>query len=111
VIVGVDPDPALADDLREWTVGYWESVHPYSAGGGYVNFMMDEGQERVQATYGSNYARLARAKADGYRIITRMIPNMGYHFMNASVSGFDVSNPPILVYEHRGNGWHLGALE
>ena len=63
VMVGVDPDPATADSLRDWAVGYWESLHPYSAGGGYVNFMMEEGQERVQATYGSNYARLARAKA------------------------------------------------
>ena len=62
-MVGVDPDPAMADALREWTVGYWESLHPYSAGAAYVNFMMDEGQDRVQASYGTNYERLARAKA------------------------------------------------
>ena len=54
---------------------------------------------------------LSRAKADGYRIITPMIPNMGYHFMNASVTGFDVRKPPILVYQHRGSAWQLGALE
>ncbi|MHB8469573.1 MAG: FAD-binding oxidoreductase [Gaiellaceae bacterium] len=63
VIIGVDPEPASAPALREWTVGYWEALHPYSAGGAYVNFMMDEGQARVQATYGENYDRLARAKA------------------------------------------------
>jgi FAD/FMN-containing dehydrogenase len=63
VIVGVDPDPASAPVLRDWTVGYWEAVHPYSAGGAYVNFMMEEGPERVKATYGPNYERLARAKA------------------------------------------------
>jgi FAD binding domain/Berberine and berberine like len=63
VIIGVDPDPASAPALRDWTVGYWEALHPYSAGGAYVNFMMDEGQERVKATYGSNYERLAHAKA------------------------------------------------
>jgi hypothetical protein len=63
VIIGVDPDPASAKALRDWTVGYWEGVHPYSAGGAYVNFMMDEGQERVKATYGDNYDRLAKAKA------------------------------------------------
>ena len=51
VMVGVDPDPAKADELRDWTVGYWEALHPYSMGGGYVNMMMDEGQERVRATY------------------------------------------------------------
>jgi FAD/FMN-containing dehydrogenase len=63
VIIGVDTDPASASSLRDWAVGYWEAVHPYSAGGAYVNFMMDEGQERVKATYGANYERLAQAKA------------------------------------------------
>jgi hypothetical protein len=63
VMVGVDPDPGSAAALRDWTVGYWESVHPYSAGGAYVNFMMEEGQDRVKATYGHNYERLAKAKA------------------------------------------------
>jgi FAD/FMN-containing dehydrogenase len=32
-------------------------------GGAYVNFMMDEGQERIQATYRENYDRLSRVKA------------------------------------------------
>jgi FAD/FMN-containing dehydrogenase len=63
VFVGVDPDPAKAQELRDWTVGYHEALHPFSAGGAYVNFMMEEGQERVQATYGPNYERLAKAKA------------------------------------------------
>ena len=63
VFVGVDPDPAAASALRDWTIGYWEALHPYSAGGAYVNFMMDEGQARVKATYGGNYARLAKVKA------------------------------------------------
>jgi hypothetical protein len=63
VIVGVDPDPAQADLIKSWTIGYWEALHPFSAGGAYVNFMMDEGQERVQATYKGNYARLAAVKA------------------------------------------------
>jgi len=60
--LGIDPDPASAEALRDWAVGYWESLHPYSAGGAYVNFMMDEGQERVQATYRGNYERLAQVK-------------------------------------------------
>ena len=37
-------------------------MHPYSAGGAYVNFMMDEGEDRIQATYGNNYDRLAKIK-------------------------------------------------
>jgi hypothetical protein len=64
VLIGVGPDPEGAPALRDWTVGYWEALHPYSAGGAYVNFMMDEGQERVQATYRDNYGRLAKAKAE-----------------------------------------------
>jgi hypothetical protein len=63
VIFGVDPDPAKAGALRDWCVGYWDATHPYSAGGAYVNFMMEEGQERVRATYRDNYDRLARVKA------------------------------------------------
>ena len=54
---------------------------------------------------------LALAKKDGYQIITPMIPTMGYHFMNPSVKGFDVTKPPILVYEHNGKKWQLGAIE
>lgn len=63
VIVGVDPDPAKADLVKRWTVDYWDAVHPYSAPGAYVNFLMDEGVDRVRATYRDNYARLARVKA------------------------------------------------
>jgi FAD/FMN-containing dehydrogenase len=62
VIVGVDPDPANRDRITKWTKAYFDALHPFSAGGAYVNFMMDEGQERVQATYRSNYARLAAIK-------------------------------------------------
>ncbi len=63
MIVGVDPDPAMAGTIRDWTVGYWEALHPYSLGGAYTNFMMDEGSDRVRASYGSNYERLSRIKA------------------------------------------------
>jgi hypothetical protein len=63
VIVGVDPDPARAGELRDWTVAYWEALHPYSMGGAYVNFMMDEGADRVRASYRGHYDRLAEIKA------------------------------------------------
>lgn len=62
VIVGVDPDPANNGRLREWARKYWDALHPYSAGGAYVNFMMDEGEERVKATYRDNFERLAAVK-------------------------------------------------
>jgi hypothetical protein len=63
VIVGVDADPANAGILRDWAVGYEESIRPYSAGGAYSNFMMDEGFDRVKATYGGHYDKLAQIKA------------------------------------------------
>jgi hypothetical protein len=62
VIVGVDPDPANAKKITTWCKDYWNAMHPFSAGGGYVNFMMDEGQERVQASYRDNYKRLSEIK-------------------------------------------------
>jgi hypothetical protein len=63
VFAGVDPDPANVGTIRDWTVDYFNALHPYSAGGAYVNMMMDEGQERVRASYRDNYDRLARIKA------------------------------------------------
>jgi hypothetical protein len=62
VIVGVDPDPANAGLITSWTKDYWEATHPFSAGGAYVNFMMDEGEDRVRAAYRGNYDRLAQVK-------------------------------------------------
>ena len=59
---GIDPDPANAELITEWTKEYWAALHPYSAGGAYVNFMMDEGQERIKATYGDNFERLVAVK-------------------------------------------------
>jgi hypothetical protein len=63
VFAGVDPDPRNADVIRQWSIDYFEELHPYSAGGAYVNMMMDEGQERVRASYRENYDRLAKVKA------------------------------------------------
>lgn len=62
VIVGVDPDPANAEKITKWTKDYYDALHPYSAGGAYVNFMMDGGEDRVKATYGKNYDRLVQIK-------------------------------------------------
>jgi FAD/FMN-containing dehydrogenase len=61
---GVDPDPANMSEIRRWSIDYFEALHQYSAGGAYVNMMMDEGQQRVRASYRDNYDRLARVKAN-----------------------------------------------
>jgi FAD/FMN-containing dehydrogenase len=63
VIVGVDPDPTNNERMIQWTKDYWLALHPYSSGGGYVNMMMDEGEDQVKASYRDNHARLAQIKA------------------------------------------------
>jgi FAD/FMN-containing dehydrogenase len=85
VMVGVSPNPADNERMIAWTRRYWEAVHPYSAGGAYVNMMMDamdEGQDRVRASYGANYKRLAALKAQYdptnlFRVNQNILPNGG----------------------------------
>ena len=62
VIVGVDPDPANREKITTWAKDYWNALHPYSAGGAYINFMMEEGEDRIKATYGANYDKLVAVK-------------------------------------------------
>lgn len=62
VFVGVDPDPANKEKITSWAKKYQEALHPYSSGGAYSNFMMDEGQERVKDSYRQNYDRLVEIK-------------------------------------------------
>lgn len=64
VIGGVDHDPANMPERREWARAYWSALHPYSAKGAYVNFMMEEGEDRIRATYRENYPRLAQVKRE-----------------------------------------------
>jgi FAD/FMN-containing dehydrogenase len=62
VIVGIDPDPANKEKVTAWCKNYYDALHPYSSGGAYVNFMMDEGEDRVKASYRDNYERLSQIK-------------------------------------------------
>ncbi|MGB3145934.1 MAG: FAD-binding oxidoreductase [Maribacter sp.] len=62
VIVGVSPEPAEAEKITKWCREYYEAMKPFAMGGGYVNFMMEEGQERIKASYKGNYERLTRIK-------------------------------------------------
>ena len=79
VIVGVSPDAADRERISDWTKAYWEAVHPYSAGGAYVNMMMDEGDQRVRASYRDNHARLVEVKrkydpANLFRVNQNIVP-------------------------------------
>jgi FAD/FMN-containing dehydrogenase len=62
VIVGIAQDAAGKDQAISWAKNYWAALHPYSSGGAYVNFMMEEGEDRIKATYGDNYNRLVEIK-------------------------------------------------
>lgn len=64
VIVGVDPSPDMAGEVTNWCKSYHEALSPYAMNGGaYVNFMMEEGDDRVRSSYGQNYDRLSKVKA------------------------------------------------
>lgn len=64
VIVGVDPDPGNAEKVTKWCRDYYNGMKPHASGGAYVNFMMEEGQDRIKASYGYNYERLTRVKKE-----------------------------------------------
>ena len=68
IIAGVDPDPANAGLISQWARDYWQELHPTSAGGAYINFMMNEGQDRAKrptaaTTHGSPRSRTATTPA------------------------------------------------
>jgi FAD/FMN-containing dehydrogenase len=62
ILAAVSPEPGPMPEYREWVRSYWSALHPHSAGGAYVNFLMDEGDERIASSYRGNYARLAAVK-------------------------------------------------
>src|SRR5438477_9574609 len=63
VIAGMWEDPADNDTNIAWVRGYYEALEPYSAEGGYINFMDGDDQTRIKANYRGNYERLAAIKA------------------------------------------------
>ena len=62
VVAGIDPDPKNLDAITTWSKSYWKELHPHSLGGAYINMMMEEGEDRIRATYRGNYDRLAAIK-------------------------------------------------
>lgn len=63
VILVTDDEPSNMPNHIDYARAYWDGLHAFSAGGAYVNFMMDEGADRVRATYRDNYPRLQQVKA------------------------------------------------
>ena len=101
-----------------WTVPAWgqsaavaktEAAGSTAPGGGGSKLTNQLAAMRLATTkYATN---LNRAKAAGYKVITPMMPNMGVHYLNPGITGFNIRKPQILVYEHTGSKWQLGALE
>jgi FAD/FMN-containing dehydrogenase len=61
-LIGVWQDPADDDRNIAWARGAFEQLRPFSLGSAYINFLADEGEERVRAAYGPNYERLQAMK-------------------------------------------------
>lgn len=62
-INGIWSDIEESEEHIRWTAGFWGAMRPYSTGGVYMNFLGNEGEDRVQAAYGAaKYARLVAIK-------------------------------------------------
>jgi FAD/FMN-containing dehydrogenase len=55
-------EPRQADQHIAWARASWEAMAPRAKSGVYVNFLGDEGEGRVRASYGINYERLVALK-------------------------------------------------
>jgi FAD/FMN-containing dehydrogenase len=63
-------DPAEDERHIVWVRNFWTAMQPFATGGVYANNLGEEGEGRVRAAYGANYARLAelKAKYDPYNL-------------------------------------------
>lgn len=63
VIAALWQDPAENEANIAWVKEYAAALRPYSAPGGYINFMDRDDLTRVEENYGPNYSRLREIKA------------------------------------------------
>lgn len=59
---GVWEDAKRNDVNRKWVQDFWQAVQPYLSGRAYVNYLGQEGADRVREAYGPNFERLAALK-------------------------------------------------
>ena len=55
-------DPADDEEQIAWANGIHDALAPYAMDGVYVNFLSQEGEERIRSAYGENHARLVELK-------------------------------------------------
>ena len=72
-------EPARASACISWTREFWEAVRPYSTGRVYVNFLGDEGDDRVRSAYGE-------AKYERLRALKRKCDPTNFFRMNQNIS-------------------------
>ncbi len=64
-IAGHATTPEVHAAEREWVRDFWAALRPHAAGsGGYINFMVEQDEDRIRATYGAKYDRLSAVKRE-----------------------------------------------
>jgi FAD/FMN-containing dehydrogenase len=64
-ITAITDSAAGFEEEREWARGLWSALEPHHTSSAYVNFLMEEGEERVRDAYGSDkYERLRSLKRE-----------------------------------------------
>lgn len=61
-VLGVWREARETEANMAWLQEFWKRFEPYRARGAYVNYLSQEGAERVREAYGPNYERLAALK-------------------------------------------------
>jgi hypothetical protein len=63
VIDAIVPDPVMFDRERQWARSTWDGLRPFADDAStYVNMMTEFDEDRVRASYGAKYERLALIK-------------------------------------------------
>ncbi|MGH8774485.1 MAG: hypothetical protein ACRDWI_04690 [Jiangellaceae bacterium] len=109
---GSDDNDALADSATE-AEDAGPAAHEHEPGSDTFEVSPEIAAEIAAIRAGTaTYANdLDAALQDGFFPITQHIDDMGHHFLNPAVEGFDINEPPILVYGRDGDDWELVAVE
>jgi hypothetical protein len=101
--------------LTIWGVAASSGSPSYTHAGMHMKGKASHGLARKLARARVTTARyafdLGNAKRHGYKQITPVMKNMGLHYLNPDIKGFNVTKPQILVYTRRDGKYQLGALE
>jgi hypothetical protein len=61
-IISVWEDPADDEKNIEWTRGIADALKPWAQEAAYLNYIMDEGDDRIRASFGDHYDRMVELK-------------------------------------------------